>query len=82
MITMTNNAIENYGEKYREVELEIVHEATQYMPAHEFYAKGRPQGFHPGYDSSMNGIPLYDLRIKATGEEIPYSLYRWELTGV
>jgi len=76
---MTNDAIENYGEKWRDVELVATHKATKYMPSKEFYAKGMPSGYHPGYDESMKGMGLYDLKIEDTGEELTFSLYSYEL---
>lgn len=72
-VKMTNEALENYGEKYRDVELTVSHVATRYMPASDFYAKGRPDGYHPGFDESVKGQRLYDF------EELNFSLYDWEL---
>jgi hypothetical protein len=46
------------------------------MPAEEFFARGRPDGFHPGYDGEGT---LYDLKRADTDEELPFSLYDWEL---
>lgn len=37
---------------------------------------------HPGYDNSMQGMPLYDLENAKTGEAIPCSLYQYELITV
>jgi hypothetical protein len=34
---------------------------------------------HPGYDNSMEGMALYDLKEAKTGKEIPCSLYEYEL---
>lgn len=76
---MTKDAIENYGEQWRGVELLVTHTATKYMPAKEFYSKGMPSGYHPGYDEAMKGMKLYDLKRKDTGEELPFSLYSYEL---
>lgn len=77
IVTMRRDALENYGEKWRGVSLTITHVATAYMPAKEFFAKGKPQGYHPGYDKS--GGPLYDLKRTDTGEDLPMSLYGWEV---
>lgn len=33
---------------------------------------------HPGYDSSMSGEGLYDLKTES-GEDVPFSLYDYEL---
>jgi hypothetical protein len=53
--------------------LTITSVATRYMKASEFYANGRPAGFHPGFDESTDAA-LYDFK------GIPVSLYDWELT--
>jgi hypothetical protein len=76
---MTDEALENYGEQYRGVRLIPTHIATMYMPAKQFFAQGKPKGYHPGYDEGMKGSPLYDLKRKDTGEELNFSLYGWEL---
>jgi len=78
-VYMTNDAIENYGEKWRGVKLIITHVATKYMPAKEFYAQGRPSGYHPGYDNAIPGMPLYDLKREDNNEELQFSLYDWEV---
>lgn len=78
-VYMTDNALDNYGEQWRGIALVVTHAAHSYMPAQEFYAKGRPEGFHPGYDNGAKGQHLYDLKVKDTGEDLPYSLYDWEL---
>ena len=72
-VEMTEDAIDNYGEEYRGKLLTITHRATRYMPADEFYAKGKPEGFHPGFDETCSGQGLYDF------EELGLSLYDWEL---
>lgn len=77
-VTMTENAIANYGEQWRGVRLRITHTATAYMPAAEFFARGKPAGYHPGYDST--GGELYDLQRVDTGEDLPMSLYAWEVS--
>jgi hypothetical protein len=33
---------------------------------------------HLGFDNSV-GQPLYDLEVEETGEEVPFSLYQYEL---
>lgn len=78
IVTMSEDAIENYGEQWRGVALEVTHIAGAYMPAKEFFALGEPQGYHPGFDSAA-GCPLYDLRVVETGEELPFSLYSFEV---
>jgi hypothetical protein len=76
---MTEDAIQNYGEQWRDVELIVTSKATKYMPAAEFFAKGKPNGFHPGYDETMGNMPLYDLKRADNGEALPFSLYEYEL---
>jgi hypothetical protein len=58
--------------KFRGRELKIQSVATRYMPASEFYKKGSPRGFHPGFDEG-SGAALYDCA------GISVSLYDWEL---
>lgn len=77
-VTMTDDALNNYGEQWRNVQLKITHVATAYMPASEFYDRGQPEGFHPGFDIGA-GSPLYDLRETATGKALGFSLYGWEV---
>jgi hypothetical protein len=79
-VTMTENAVENYGAEWAGVELVITSAANKYMPAAKFFASGSPAGYHPGYDEGLNGEYLYDLKIKRTGESVNFSLYAYELT--
>jgi hypothetical protein len=79
-VVMSEDALENYGDEYRDVELRITHKARAYMPASEFFAKGKPEGFHPGFDDGGGeNSPLYDLEIVSTGKPLNFSLYEWEL---
>jgi hypothetical protein len=78
---MSEDALENYGSEWRGVILEATHTATKYMPASEFFAKGEPEGYHPGYDESSK-CALYDLKRADNGVELPFSLYAWELKKV
>lgn len=78
LVTLTNDALENYGEEWRGVKLRITHVATKYMPVRDFYPR-MPDGYHPGYDESAEGKPLYDLEVAETGEDFPGSLYWWEV---
>lgn len=34
---------------------------------------------HQGYDESVSPEKLYDLEVAATGKEVPFSLYDYEL---
>lgn len=73
---LTNEAIQNYGEKFSGKIFTVSHVATKYMPASEFYQKGQPEGFHPGYDNSIPNEPLYDAK------ELNFSVYHWEIIPV
>lgn len=44
---LTENALENYGESYRDKEFTVSHVATN-------------ESEHPGYDAGMKGENLYD----------------------
>ena len=77
-VRMTDEALDNYGEEYRDKVFVVTHVSTKYMPASQFYAGGRPPGYHPGYDEAAAGKPLYDLELD--GEPFGSSLYWWELT--
>lgn len=80
---MTQDALDNYGNEYQDVILEVVHTSTKYMPSKEFYAKGMPQGYHPGFDNAgMPNIKLYDLKRCDNGEMLNFSLYNWELKRI
>lgn len=70
-VRLTADALAHYGEQYKG-EHTVTHVSTSYMPAKEFYAKGAPQGYHPGYDESA-GCALYDCA------DLSFSLYDWEL---
>ena len=78
-VFMTNDAINNYGEQWRGVALVITHSANKYMPAKEFFANGKPDGYHPGYDDSIKGEKLYDLKRADTSEALNMSLYAYEV---
>lgn len=75
-VKMTKDALDNYGEEYRDKTFTIEHVSTRYMPANEFFSSGKPSGFHPGYDEAAKGRPLYDL------EELEFSLYWWEVKSI
>ena len=71
-VRMNADALDNYGAKYANRVLVVESVSTKYMPASEFFARGKPDGFHPGFDAS-SGCALYDL------EGCSMSLYDWEL---
>jgi hypothetical protein len=65
-VVMTDDALENYGEEWRDVELVITHVAHSVAE-------------HPGYDEGVSPQGLYDLKRADSGEELQFSLYDWEL---
>lgn len=70
---LTSEALENYGQKFADRSFVVSAVSVAYMPAAQFYAKGRPAGFHPGFDESA-GCALYDAK------GLGFSLYEWEIT--
>ena len=46
---MTDEALENYGQEWVEVELIVTHVAHSYMPAKQFFAMGKPEGYRNLY---------------------------------
>lgn len=81
-VVMRKAALENYGESWKDVKLIVTHSANKYMPAEKFFAQGKPDGYHPGYDESAKPQGLYDLKRQDTGEDLAYSLYDWEVLPV
>lgn len=69
---LTANALDNYGQQYTDRTFAVSHVSTAYMPAAEFYAKGKPAGYHPGFDTAA-GCALYDA------EGLTFSVYEWEI---
>lgn len=77
-VVMNEDALANYGERWQGIVFTVTAVSTAYMPADEFFAKGRPAGYHPGFDPEA-GSALYDLAIEGTGEHMDNSFYDWEL---
>jgi len=63
-VQMSDDALENYGERYRGQVLVVTHVSTS-------------RADHPGFDSDT-GSALYDLADES-GKPFPNSLYDWEL---
>ena len=63
-----NNDNDSYDE-YKNINLRIINVASG---KHE----------HPGFDDSLSGQCLYDLRVEETDEDVPFSLYDYELESV
>jgi len=64
-VTMTQNALENYGYKYNGVIFTIT-------------VVSKNENDHPGYDMGVFPMRLYDLSLP-DGSDFPCSLYDWEL---
>jgi hypothetical protein len=64
-VVMSDDAISNYGDQWRDVVLVITHVATSHDD-------------HPGFDPS-SGSALYDFIVDNTGKHGAMSLYDWEL---
>ena len=77
-VVMTPDAIDNYGANWQGIVFKVTHVSTAYMPADEFFSKGKPEGYHPGFDPEA-GSALYDIAIEGTGEGLDNSFYDWEL---
>ena len=65
-VTMSEDALENYGEEWRGVPLLVESAATSVKQ-------------HRGYDEGVYPCALYDLRREDTGEDLQFSMYDWEL---
>lgn len=79
-VQIFDDAADAYDKKYRNKTFVITHVATKYMPLGEFFAKGKPAGYHPGFDITSDSA-LYDLET-LNGRPLPFSLYDWELSDV
>jgi len=66
MITKDND--NDCYDAYRGLLLEITHIATSVKQ-------------HPGYDESMDKMPLFDLKVFETGKDVPFSLYDYEVSA-
>jgi hypothetical protein len=77
-VVMSPDALANYGDRWQGIVFKVTHVSTAYMPSGEFFSRGQPQGYHPGFDPE-GGSALYDLAIEATGEQMDNSFYDWEL---
>lgn len=71
-VIMSEDALDNYGSKYQDQVLVVESVSTKYMPSSEFFSRGKPSGYHPGFDEA-SGSALYSL--KGFG----FDLYDWEL---
>jgi len=66
-VVMTEDAIENYGEEYRDI-IFVVTSCTNDTSC-------------PAYDKTVYPMGLYSLKVKDSGE-IFCSLYDWELKAI
>ena len=69
LVKMTNDALDNYGENYRNQIFKVVYVA-------------RNTKEHPGYDMGVYPMKLFDLENPATHEMLECSLYEYELIQI
>lgn len=77
-VVMNEDALDNYGKRWQGIVFVVTDVSTKYMPSSEFFSRGRPTGYHPGFDPE-GGSALYSLKIEATNEPLGNDLYDWEL---
>ncbi|WP_131722536.1 hypothetical protein [Mycolicibacterium conceptionense] len=65
IIRLTDDAVENYGEKWRGQDLRVTHVAHSIDD-------------HPGYDPAAEGVALVDTEYAHTGGDVPFSVYEYE----
>ncbi len=68
---MSNEALDNYGEEYRDVVFTVGDRYDHYVPVAKMQSD--PTG-HPGFDPNGGGY-LY-------GSELNFDLYEWEMIRV
>lgn len=71
-VVMSDDALDNYGEEYRDRVFRVASVSTKYMPSARFFSEGKPAGYHPGFDEAA-GSALYDF------DDLNFSLYDREL---
>ena len=80
IIRLSEEALENYGEKWRGKTFSITHVADHCVPSQAFFdersSRYREEGGHPGYDEGVSPMLLVDV------EGFPGSLYEWEFEVV
>jgi len=76
--TLSEEALENYGEHFRGQVFTVEYVADHYVPAKEFFKEGGPRyhesGGHAGFDAET-GSCLYDSTFQS-------ALYEWEMEPV
>jgi hypothetical protein len=79
---LTDDAIENYGEQWRDIVFRVTSWANKYTPANVYFANPSAYPYsHPGYDG--NGRErLYDSEPLDTDLEFNCSVYDWEVRKV
>ena len=65
VVVLTDDAVDNYGDRWRGRRLRITHVA-------------RSVDEHPGYDAAVAGEALVDMVCADTGEPVPFSVYEYE----
>jgi hypothetical protein len=70
---LTNDALENYGEQYRDKVFTVRSWANHYVPAKEYFADPKQHAHgHPGYDDAT-GDCLYEA------DGMTFAVYSWEM---
>lgn len=84
VVYMTDDAAANYSSRtptspsYRGLPLVVTAVSAKHMPHAEFFARGQPYGYHPGFDDAC-GCALYDLMEQNSLRPVTLSLYDYEL---
>lgn len=79
---LTDDALDNYGEQWRDVVFRVTSWANKYTPANVYFAN--PLAYphsHPGYDG-CNGERLYDAEALDTDLVWNNSVYDWEIERI
>ena len=83
LFTLTQDALEVYGEEYKDVVFEIVEWYDSYLPGYSKNWDNHPHS-HPGYDEEAAYIDgcIYDVKIEGEADTFGNSLYRWEMNVI
>jgi len=77
--TLKKDALDNYGEQYRDQVFTVHYVADHYVPAKDYFDPASPRykepGGHPGYDEGVAPQRLY-------GSDFKSDVYDWEVTPV
>ena len=80
--TLTNDALENYGEQWKDVVFQVTAWANRYVPSSNYFKN--PEAYphsHPEYDEGVAPMRLYDATPQ-NGEAWNTSVYQCEIKPV